>query len=79
MQIPEQGIYYSVNEANAASWPEEYRSYLTMLREGGLGKARRSALHWKFGGGFSSHVAQGRNLSLSADGEAAKGKAAPIV
>jgi fructose-1,6-bisphosphatase I len=37
MQMPEQGSYYSVNEANAASWPEEYRSYVTMLREGGLG------------------------------------------
>lgn len=42
MQMPEQGSYYSVNEANASSWPEEYRSYVTMLREGRLGKTYSS-------------------------------------
>src|SRR3984885_7117634 len=38
MQMPEQGSYYSVNEGNAASWPEGYRAYLDMLRGGGLGR-----------------------------------------
>jgi fructose-1,6-bisphosphatase I len=38
MRMPEQGSYYSTNEANAATWPEEYRAYLEMLRSGGLGK-----------------------------------------
>jgi fructose-1,6-bisphosphatase I len=38
MKMPEQGSYYSTNEANAASWPEEYRSYVEMLRSGGLGR-----------------------------------------
>ena len=38
MKMPEQGNYYSVNEANAAGWPEEYRGYLEMLKSGGLGK-----------------------------------------
>src|ERR1700733_14245123 len=38
MKMPEQCSYYSVNEANAAGWPEEYRAYLAMLREGKLGK-----------------------------------------
>src|SRR5260370_171763 len=38
MRMPEQGSYYSVNEANAAGWPEEYRAYVEMLRSGGLGK-----------------------------------------
>jgi fructose-1,6-bisphosphatase I len=42
MQMPEQGSYYSVNEANAAGWPEGYRSYVTMLREGGLGRTYSS-------------------------------------
>ena len=38
MRMPEQGGYYSVNEANAASWPQGYRTYLDMLRSGGLGR-----------------------------------------
>src|ERR1700712_1425901 len=38
MKMPEQGNYYSVNEANAATWPEEYRAYVDMLRSGGLDK-----------------------------------------
>ncbi len=38
MTMPEQGSYYSANEANAAVWPEEYRVYLEVLRSGGLGK-----------------------------------------
>jgi fructose-1,6-bisphosphatase I len=38
MQMPEQGTYYSVNEANAATWPDEYREYVGKLRSGGLGR-----------------------------------------
>jgi fructose-1,6-bisphosphatase I len=38
MMMPEQGSYYSVNEANAATWPEPYRTYVARLRDGGLGK-----------------------------------------
>jgi fructose-1,6-bisphosphatase I len=38
MKMPEQGSYYSVNEANADGWPEEYRTYLKKLREKELGK-----------------------------------------
>ena len=38
MKMPEQGSYYSVNEANAATWPEEYRAYVDRLRTGGLGR-----------------------------------------
>jgi fructose-1,6-bisphosphatase I len=37
MHMPEQGPYYSTNEANAASWPAEYREYLAMLLRGELG------------------------------------------
>jgi fructose-1,6-bisphosphatase I len=38
MKMPEQGNYYSVNEANAASWPDEYREYVGKLRSGALGR-----------------------------------------
>ncbi len=38
MRMPEQGSYYSVNEANADGWPEEYRTYLAKLRAKELGK-----------------------------------------
>jgi len=38
MKMPTQGNYYSVNEANAATWPDEYREYVGKLRSGGLGR-----------------------------------------
>ena len=38
MKMPAQGTYYSVNEANAASWPDEYREYVGKLRSGALGR-----------------------------------------
>src|ERR1700742_2898283 len=38
MRMPEQGSYYSVNEANAGGWPEEYRAYVMKLRDGELGR-----------------------------------------
>ena len=37
LTMPEQGPYYSANEANAASWPEVYRAYLQGLVRGELG------------------------------------------
>jgi len=43
MQMPEQGPYYSTNEANAASWPAAYREYLAMLLRGELGGKAYSA------------------------------------
>ncbi len=41
--MPEQGPYYSTNEANAASWPAAYRSYLASLLGGELGGKAYSA------------------------------------
>jgi fructose-1,6-bisphosphatase I len=38
MKMPEQGSYYSVNEANASSWPDKYREYVGKLRSGALGR-----------------------------------------
>jgi fructose-1,6-bisphosphatase I len=38
MRMPDRGPYYSVNEANLAGFPPEYRRFLTVLREGGGGR-----------------------------------------
>lgn len=38
MIMPQQGSYYSVNEANEATWPEPYRAYVAQLRSGGMGR-----------------------------------------
>ena len=38
MTMPEQGSYYSVNEANASTWPDEYREYVGKLRSGARGR-----------------------------------------
>jgi fructose-1,6-bisphosphatase I len=43
MKMPEQGPYYSANEANAASWPAAYREYLLGLLRGELGGNAYSA------------------------------------
>jgi fructose-1,6-bisphosphatase I len=39
MTMPPQGVYYSANEGNAASWPAVYREYVAGLVRGNLGKA----------------------------------------
>ncbi|MEQ1884909.1 MAG: class 1 fructose-bisphosphatase [Bryobacteraceae bacterium] len=38
MKMPAQGKYYSVNEANAEAFPDNYREYLHWMRSGQLGK-----------------------------------------
>lgn len=43
MTMPEQGPYYSANEANAGSWPAVYREYLARLTGDGLGGKTYSA------------------------------------
>ena len=42
MRMPETGTYYSVNEANAAGFPEPYVAYLKHLRQGGMGRTYSS-------------------------------------
>ena len=37
MRMPQQGKYYSVNEANADAFPPAYREYHARIRNGGLG------------------------------------------
>ncbi len=43
LRMPEQGPYYSANEANAESWPPAYRAYVAGLRSGALGSKPYSA------------------------------------
>jgi fructose-1,6-bisphosphatase I len=42
VRMPEQGTIYSVNEANADSFPEGYRAYLAHLRSGKTGRTYSS-------------------------------------
>ena len=42
LQMPKQGLYYSVNEGQAHTFPDEYRDYLTRLRSGALGRSYSS-------------------------------------
>lgn len=37
MKMPEQGPYYSTNEANETSWPKPYQDFVNQLRRGELG------------------------------------------
>ncbi len=66
IRMPEQGPYYSVNEANLASFPPAYATFLADLREGRAGPRVLVAVRRLAGGRFSSHAAQGGHLSLSA-------------
>ena len=43
MRMPEQGIYYSANEANVESWPAGFRGYIPALLKGELGGKPYSA------------------------------------
>ena len=43
MRMPEQGIYYSANEANSGSWPAPFREYIPALLRGELGGKPYSA------------------------------------
>src|SRR5262249_29075916 len=42
IRMPSHGSYYSVNEANADSFPEPYRRYLALLRSGETGRTYSS-------------------------------------
>jgi fructose-1,6-bisphosphatase I len=42
MRVPEQGGFYSVNEAQAHTFPQPYQEFITSLRMGGLGRSYSS-------------------------------------
>ena len=65
--MPPRGSIYSVNEANADSFPAAYRRYPGAAAVGRDGAHVFLALHRLAGGRFSSHAAQGRHLPVSAD------------
>ncbi|MBX9655159.1 class 1 fructose-bisphosphatase [bacterium] len=43
LRMPDQGIYYSVNEAYRDAFPEEYLRYLQLLRQGKIGHGKKYA------------------------------------
>lgn len=43
LRMPEQGIYYSANEANITSWPAPFRAFIPALLKGELGGKPYSA------------------------------------
>ena len=65
MKMPEQGSYYSVNEANAATWPDEYREYVGKLRL--LYEANPLAFIAEQAGGMASS-GKGRILDIKPEG-----------
>ncbi len=42
MRMPEQGSFYSANEARAHTFPEAYQQFITAMRMGGLGRSYSS-------------------------------------
>jgi fructose-1,6-bisphosphatase I len=74
MKMPEQGSYYSVNEANAAGWPEEYRTYVDGLRTGALGKEYSSRYIGSLVADFHRTLLKGGVFLYPPTSKAPKGK-----
>jgi fructose-1,6-bisphosphatase I len=75
MKMPEQGPYYSTNEANAASWPEVYREYVARLVAGGLkGKAYSSRYIGSLVADFHRTILKGGVFLYPPTDKAPKGK-----
>jgi fructose-1,6-bisphosphatase I len=74
MKMPEQGSYYSVNEANAEGWPEEYRTYLKKLREKELGKEYSSRYIGSLVADFHRTLLKGGVFLYPPTAKAPKGK-----
>ncbi len=74
MRMPEQGSYYSVNEANAAGWPEEYRTYLERLKTGQLGKEYSSRYIGSLVGDFHRTLLKGGVFLYPPTSKQPKGK-----
>jgi len=75
MVMPEQGPYYSTNEANAASWPAAYREYVAMLVGGKLhGKAYSSRYIGSLVADFHRTILKGGVFLYPPTDKAPKGK-----
>jgi fructose-1,6-bisphosphatase I len=75
MRMPEQGPYYSTNEANAGSWPGVYREYVARLVAGGLkGKAYSSRYIGSLVADFHRTILKGGVFLYPPTDKAPKGK-----
>jgi fructose-1,6-bisphosphatase I len=74
MRMPEQGSYYSVNEANSAGWPEEYRTYVEQLKTGQLGKEYSSRYIGSLVGDFHRTLLKGGVFLYPPTSKQPKGK-----
>ena len=74
MRMPEQGSYYSVNEANSAGWPERYRTYVDRLKTGELGKEYSSRYIGSLVGDFHRTLLKGGVFLYPPTAKQAKGK-----
>ena len=79
MKMPEQGSYYSVNEANAAGWPERVSRVCGDAAIRWTGAGVQLAVYREPGRGFSSDTAERWSVLVSPDGETTEGKAAAVV
>ena len=79
IKMPQQGGLYSVNEANADTFPEAYRHYLAHLSSRRRRPAVFLALHRLPRRGFPPHASKGRHFSLSPNAPAPPRQAPPHV
>ena len=75
MMMPEQGPYYSTNEANEVTWPKVYQDYVNTLRRGELnGKAYSSRYIGSLVADFHRTLLKGGVFLYPPTAKAPKGK-----
>ena len=74
MQMPDQGSYYSVNEANYDQFPPKYQQYLTELRTGQLGTTYSSRYIGSLVADFHRTLLKGGVFLYPPTGKQPKGK-----
>ena len=74
MKMPEQGSYYSVNEATSSGWPEGYREFLDQLRAGELGREYSSRYIGSLVADFHRTLLKGGIFLYPPTSKAPKGK-----
>ena len=77
--MPEYGKYYSVNEANARSFPEDYQEYLQRLRGGALGREYGSRYIGSLVADFHRILLKGGGLLVSPNEKSSAGEAPAAV
>ena len=79
IRMPEQGKYYSVNEANRDTFPPALPRLHRSAADRRAGATVRLAVHRLDGGRLPSHAAQGRRVPLPADEGSSRRQAAAAV